>query len=202
MRIALIVEGKTEMALLPALRSFLETRLPGQMPKLDPDPYDGRVPKQGNLKREVERLLNDRQKPADAVIALTDVYTGSRDFIDAGDARAKMRHWVGGAETRFYPHAAQYEFEAWLLPYWRELQVLAGHNAASPGPNPELVDHSNPPSKRIRELFWRGKKRQYIKGRDAAKVLQNKDLSVSASVCPEFKAFLNTILSLCGATTI
>jgi hypothetical protein len=41
----------------------------------------------------VEKLLAGRY-PADAVVTLTDVYTGTRDPIDAADARAKMRDWL------------------------------------------------------------------------------------------------------------
>jgi hypothetical protein len=35
MRIAILVEGKTEMAFKPYLQDFLRTRLAGPMPKLD-----------------------------------------------------------------------------------------------------------------------------------------------------------------------
>ena len=37
------------------------------------------------------RIIFEGRKPADAVIALTDVYTGTDDFTDAADAKAKMR---------------------------------------------------------------------------------------------------------------
>ena len=78
----------------------------------------------------VENLLNTQGR-ADAVIALTDVYTGKGDFRDAADAKAKMRNW-GGRNDRFYPHAAQHDFEACLLPYWSEIQKVAGHNKNAP----------------------------------------------------------------------
>ena len=172
------------------------------MPKLKPVPYDGRLPKSGKLKREVERLLVDRKQPADAVIALTDVYTGGNDFVSAHDAKSKMRQWVGG-EPRFHPHAAQYEFEAWLLPYWSEIQRLAGHNLSPPAIDPETVDQGNPPSHRIREIFRRGKRRgDYVKWRDAARILRDQDLSVAVNACAELKAFVNTILELCGGELI
>src|SRR5947207_8053873 len=105
MKIAIIVEGETERAFLPQLRAFLSTRLAGRMPKLDPVPYDGRIPKGEKLKRVVERLLDYGKAPADAVIALTDVYTGTKppDFVDAADARAKMAQWVG-PNRAFHPH--------------------------------------------------------------------------------------------------
>lgn len=175
------------------------------MPRLDMVSYHHRIPKGDNLRRDVERLLGGRN-PADAVIALTDVYTGPPppppDFSYASDARKKMREWVG-QEPRFHPHAAQYEFEAWLLPYWSDLQRLAGHNAAAPGSNPEKVNHNNPPSKRIEELFRRGTRREsYSKTRDAARILRDADLSVAVGKCAELKALVNTILSLCGGETI
>jgi hypothetical protein len=133
------------------------------------------------------------------VIALTDVYTGTNDFIDAADAKRKMREWVGSNE-RFHPHAAQHDFEAWLLPFWAEIQELAGHTKAAPQGKPESVNHHRPPSHHIREIFRTGSSgRDYSKPRDAARILRGKDLSVAANKCPELKAFLNTILALSGA---
>lgn len=120
MRIALIVEGKTEAAFLPALRKYLEVLLAGNMPAIRAVTQNGRIPKDEALKRLVENLLSG-PPPCDAVIALTDVYTNknltTRDFTDAADAKLKMREWVGD-NPKFYPHAAQHDFEAWLLPYW------------------------------------------------------------------------------------
>ncbi len=157
MKIALIIEGKTEKAFLPVMRNFLERHLPGNMPNIDPFPYNGRIPVGDRLKRIVENLLSG-SRAADHVIALTDVYTGSQppDFQDASDAKAKMRQWIGN-EDRFHPHAAQYEFEAWLLPYWQTIQRLAGHNRQKPLGNPEMVNLNNPPSQRLREIFEIGK---------------------------------------------
>ncbi len=159
MRIALFVEGKTGTAFLPFLREYLKRRLAGTMPKLDPVPYDGRIPTGDKLRRVVHRLFNDRRQPADHVIALTDVYTGSRppDFPTATDAKNKMRKWVG-EEPRFHPHVALHDFEAWLLPYWPVIQRLAGHNRSVPAGNPERVNHGNPPAHRIREIFRIGKR--------------------------------------------
>ncbi len=89
------------------------------MPRLDMFPYNGRIPIREELRRKVETLLSGRQ-PSDAVIGLTDVYTGTNDFVDAADAKAKMRQWVN-YNPAFHPHAAQHDFEAWLLPVWRQL---------------------------------------------------------------------------------
>ncbi len=202
MKIALLIEGQTERVFLPHLRRFLEPRLPERMPRLDPVPYDGRIPTGERLKREVERLLRNGMPPADAVIALTDVYTGTTDFRDAQDAKSKMRTWVGN-NNRFFPHAAQYEFEAWLLPFWETIQRLAGHNMRSPGGSPESVNHTRPPTVRIREIFEAGNRnRFYIKPRDANRILRENNLGDSALACPELRSLLNTILRLCGGQDV
>ena len=141
---------------------------------------------------------------SDYVIALTDVYTGTTppDFDDAEDAKSKMRAWVGN-DQRFRPHAAQFEFEAWLLPYWDQIKVIANHNQGAPPGNPETVNHNNPPARRIAEIFRRGRCRDdYSKTRDATKILQGQDLSIAINQCPELKALVNTVLDVCGDQTI
>jgi len=110
MKIAILVEGTTEVAFRAKLRDFLQTRLAGKMPQIKFIPQDGRIPKEGKLKRLVENLLSG-QSAYDAVIALTDVYTGTKDFKDAKDAKTKMMDWVGN-NPQFYPHAALHDFEA------------------------------------------------------------------------------------------
>jgi len=188
---------------MPYLRKFLETHLSGRMPRLDPVPYDGRIPSGDKLRRDVTNLLSGKN-PADYVIALTDVYTGTNppDFVDANEARNKMIQWVGD-EPRFYPHAAQHDFEAWLLPYWPTIQSLAGHNHRGPTGNPEQVDHSKPPAHWIREIFEIGQCRDsYVKPRDAGRILRKNDLSVAINQCSELRAFVNRIISVCGGNVI
>jgi hypothetical protein len=193
-KIAILMEGKTEEVFLPTLRRFLDKRLPGRMPKLVSHRCNGRVEKGDALRRPVEKHMHTG---ADAVIALTDVYTGGTDFVDAADAKRKMHEWVGRTE-RFFGHAAQYEFEAWLLPYWADIQRLAKSGRGAPAVKPELVNHNRPPSVWISEVFETGKSgRSYSKARDAARILRDYDLTIAANACPELKMFLNTILRLC-----
>lgn len=201
MKIAILVEGQTERAFKPHLMAFLAGRLAGRMPSLDMFLYTGRIPKENALRRAVENLLGGRH-PANAVIGLTDVYTGTDDFIDAADAKTKMRQWVG-QNAAFHPHVAQHDFEAWLLPYWKDIQKLAGHNRTAPAGLPEQVNHTHPPSYHIREIYRVGTCRDdYSKPRDANRILRDKDLAVAAAQCPELKAFLNTIISLSGGQPI
>jgi hypothetical protein len=199
MRIAILVEGKTEVAFMPSLRNFLSSRLE-HMPRLVPKPYNGRIPKKDKLRRVVENHLTIDNY--DAVMALTDVYTGTKDFKDAEDAKKQMREWVGD-NPKFYPHAAPYDFEAWLLPFWSTIQKRAKHNKSAPGGNPEQVNHDNPPSKRIKEIYELGKSpKSYDKAIEAPKILEQNNLMISIQACPELKAFINTILTLCESELI
>lgn len=195
-RIAIIVEGTTEEVFKQYLDNLLAARLAETgNPRLRFVAKDGRIPKGDLLKRDVTRLLMNH----DDVIALTDVYTGSdpRDFESAEDAKAKMRQWVGD-NPRFHPHAAQYEFEAWLLPYWPQIRRLSGTNRQSSSRSPETVNHNKPPSMFLDEAYRTGRKRAYRKTLDGTAILRGQDLAVSAAACLELKAFLNTILSLSG----
>ena len=197
MKIAIIVEGKTEKAFIPYLREYLKIHLRENIPKLDLVPYDGRIPKEEKLKRVVNHLLRGK-RAADYVMALTDVYTGSTppDFQNAADAKTKMRQWTEN-NPRFHPHAAQYDFEAWLLPYWETIQRLSKHNRNAPSGNPEDINHGRPPSYWIKEIFEIGACRDsYIKPRDAGRILKGNDLSVAVRQCPELKSFVNTIILL------
>jgi hypothetical protein len=197
MNIAILVEGKTESVFMPKLRDFIKPRV-SQMPRLRAIVYNGRVDKGDKLRRKVENLLDEYE----AVIALTDVYTGTKDFLNAADAKAKMSVWVGN-NPKFYPHAAQHDFEAWLLPFWSTIQELAKYKKSAPSGHPEQVNHDKPPSYHLKEIFEIGKGRDsYIKTRDAKRILEKNDLLVAAKACPELKSFLNTILSLCGGEII
>jgi len=187
MKIAILVEGATESAFRDKLREFLQKYLSHNMPRLKFIPQDGRIPKEDKLKRLVENLLSGKDA-YDAVIALTDVYTGTRDFVDAADAKAKMTTWVGN-NPKFYPHTACHDFEAWLLPYWQTIQKIAKHN--------------KPPSYWIKEIFKLGDcKRDYSKIIDGKAILKNQDLMVAIQACPELKAFVNRIIVLCDGEVI
>jgi hypothetical protein len=198
MKIVVLVEGATEDAFKQKLNDFLKIKLGQQMPKLKFSPQDGRIPKGDKLKRVVENFLSSGY---DAVIALTDVYTGTDDFKDAADAKTKMREWVGN-NPNFHPHAAVHDFEAWLLPYWTTIQKLAKHNLKAPKGTPETVNHNKPPSYRIKEIFECGNSGSYSKVIHGKRILMDNELMIAIQACPELKAFVNTIISLCDRTQI
>lgn len=199
MKITIIVEGRTEKVFMRPLRAHLAKFLTGKMPNLDALPYNGPIPREDKLKGHVRRLLQGRE-PSDYVIALTDVHIDGKNpiFKDSEDAKSQMRAWVGD-EPRFFPHVAQYDFEAWLLPYWDEILKLAGHNKKEPAKNPESVNHGKPPAYLLNELFRTGSaKRRYVKTRDARRILENQNLSIAIDRCGELKSLVSRILTLCG----
>ncbi|MEH2381013.1 MAG: DUF4276 family protein [Nostoc sp.] len=200
MKIAILVEGATEVAFKEKLREFLQTRLGQQMPRLKFIPQHGRIPKEEKLRRVVENLLTGNSA-YDAVIALTDVYTGTNDFQDAADAKAQMMEWVGN-NPRFYPHTALHDFETWLLPYWKTIQSLAKHNRSAPSGSPETVNHQKPPSYWIKEIFKSGGRQDYDKPIHGTKILKDNDLMIAIQSCPELKAFVNQIVSLCDENQV
>ena len=177
MKIAILVEGETENAFKEKLHEFLKSFLKQEMPRLDFKPQHGRIPKEGKLKRVVENLLNNNGY--DAVIALTDIYTGTKDFQTAEDAKAKMMQWVGN-NPKFYPHVALHDFEAWLLLYWNTIQKLVAHNRSAPSGSPETVNHNKPPAYRIKEIFELGKSgNSYNKPIHGKRILKGNDLMVA-----------------------
>jgi hypothetical protein len=113
-----------------------------------------------------------------------------------------MTDWAGN-NLNFYPHTALHDFEAWLLPYWSTIQRLAKHNRSAPSGFPETVNHNKSPAYRIQEIFEIGQcKSSYDKPIHGKAILKNHDLMIAIQACPELKAFVNTIISLCKGQVI
>jgi hypothetical protein len=108
-----------------------------------------------------------------------------------------MMIWVD-KNPKFYPHTALHDFEAWLLPYRTTIQKLAKHNRSATSGSPETVNHQKPPSYWIKEIFSSGKReKDYNKVIDEMAILEKNDLMIAIKYCPELKAFVNRIISLC-----
>lgn len=199
MTIVLLVEGDTETALKASLKRFLDERAQAEnKPAVRLKTKDIMSLNSQRLGRRVKLELSD--PTVMAVVGLIDVYP---NFSDAADAKRFLRQAVGDA-PRFYAHAAQFEVEAWLLPYWDAICQRVGVRQSPPASLPEQVNLQNPPSRRLGELYQRAKPRprKYVKTIEMAAILHNKDLTVAAAQCPEFKAFLNTLLTLGGLSPL
>lgn len=199
MTIVLLVEGDTERALKDHLKAFLDQRagLEGK-PKVRLETRSGVGHTKGQFRKRVQLEL---AKPGvTAIVALIDVFPG---YANASAAKADLIDKAGNAPG-FYAHAAQYDVEAWLLPFWTDICQRVGVAQQAPGNDPEQVDQNKPPSYRLKELYQlaRPRPRKYVKTTEMYDVLRNKDLLIIAQKCAEFKAFINTLLTLSDLTPL
>ncbi len=195
MRIVVLCEGRTEQALKRGIHDFVNSRMSGgEKVGVDTRSFDGPTVRR-KLARIVELSLT--REDTTGVIALTDVYP---DFSNAAEAKAALQRFAGnaGKNRRFRAHAAQFDIQASLMPFWDDiagqLEVRAGH----PGANPEEINNQRPPSHHIKELYRRAKQ-HYEKVIDAPKWLTGERLERAAGRCPELKSFLDSLLEFAGA---
>jgi hypothetical protein len=191
LKIVLLVEGKTETAVKEALKTFLDAEAAQQgRPRVGvtTKPLDSKLLNAQRVRDQV--ALNLRDPDVLCVVALIDVYPA---FASAHQAKAFLRS-AGGADPRFHVHAAQFDVEAWLLPFWQAICQKLRIQRQPPGGNPEQVNQQKPPSRWLSELY-RMARRSYDKPRDARAILAGKNLRTIAAQCPEFKLFLNTLLN-------
>jgi hypothetical protein len=195
--IVLLVEGETEIALKRNLKEFLDQRAAAhKQPRVRLQTRKIKSTSPEALGRQIKLELQSRN--TEAVVDLIDVFP---QFQRANAAAAKRflieaAHKVG-VTRGFYAHAAQYDVEAWLLPYWDDICRRIGATQGRPGSDPEQVDGNKPPSYRLQELY-RNTGRNYVKTTEMSAILKDKDLVVAANACVELKSLLNTLLQLSG----
>lgn len=130
------------------------------------------------------------------MIALVDV-KGPKRFSNAQEAIAFLQECHPSEDRRFRPHAAQFEVEAWLLPFWDDICKRLKVNSQAPAANPEAVNHALPPSHHLFELYRKAKpSRRYDKVRDAPTILTAKNLPTAAKACPQLGALLRSLEEL------
>ena len=195
MSIVLLVEGRTEGALTNKIKEFLDQRAHAHgHPKVALKPKPIVNTDEADLGRRIKLELQNAR--VIAVVGLIDVFP---NFKNAEAAKNFLRSAANkaGVVEGFYAHAAQYDVEAWLLPYWDDICRRLGVNQGRPGNDPEQVDDIKPPSYHLKGLYQRANPpRKYVKTTQMPAILKNKDLTISANACPEFKSLLNTLLKL------
>jgi len=197
--IVLLAEGDTEAALGEHLKAFLRLRADHETrPNI-------RLVTRARIENNAQRLREQVARELDdarviGVIALVDVFPR---FGNAAEAKAWLRTATGNP-ARFHAHVAQHDVEAWLLPYWDDICRRVNVQRRRPGAHPEQVNSQQPPAYRLQELYRlaRPKPRKYSKPIEMRELLRGKDLTLSAAACPEFKALLNTLLTLSGLTPL
>jgi hypothetical protein len=114
--IVLLVEGSTEKTLTDQLKEYLDQRatLVGR-PRVALRAVKIKSTEPHALGQQI-RLQLQTQNTTD-VVGLMDVFP---HFTDALAVKTFLRGVAecAGVTQHFYPHAAQYDVEAWLLPYW------------------------------------------------------------------------------------
>lgn len=199
MSVVLLAEGDTERALKEHLKLFLDHRaiIEGK-PRITLLSRSYLSLRKDKLRRQVQLLLDESS--IEAVVALIDVFP---NFADATEAKAWLRESAGESKG-FYAHAAQFDVEAWLLPYWDDICRRLKLEKRRPGAHPEHVDGHRPPAYHLDELYRQAKPkaRKYNKPIEMREVLRGKDLTVAADACPEFKSLLNTLLALHGLAAL
>ena len=197
MTVVLLVEGATETALKSHLKRFLDQRASQEgKPKLALRTKPFRtMPTEKQLRKRLSLELRDNR--VTAVIGLLDVYP---NFGSAAEVKELMRR-AAGYDERFYAHAAQFDVEAWLIPYWEFICNRIGVPRSRPGSNPEQVNNTNPPSKRLGALYQIAK-RKYKKPIEMNAILERQDLTLAARECRELRLLLNTLLRLGGLTLL
>lgn len=195
MRIVVLCEGTTEAALKGAIHEFVNRRTStGGRTGIATRSMDGHV-----LRKKLPKLidlygaLNDVR----GIIALTDVYPR---FRSANEARGSLQRLADTSAhvEKFRAHAAQFELEAWLMPFWSEIARSLRLRARPPGAKPEEINDENPPSKRLATLYTQAKQ-HYEKVIDGPKWLTAERLERAANECPELKSFFNSLLELSEA---
>jgi hypothetical protein len=196
--IVLLAEGRTEVALREPLKAFLDARAAAEgHPKVALRIKDILTLNPGKLRARIRNELASMD--VTAVIGLIDVYP---NFSTAAEARGFLCE-AAGDTPRFYAHSAQYDVEAWLLPYWDDICRRLGVSRPAPGSQPELVNRTRPPSVRLMELYRLAQPpRKYTKPIEMAAILKGKDLTIAARQCAELKALVNTLLGLSGLSPL
>jgi hypothetical protein len=192
--VVVMAEGDTERAACGPLKQFLDQRA-GTRPKvrLQINSFHGAL-KESEVRGRAQKFLSDPN--VIGVVALLDLYPQFKNGLS--DARKTVTAWMP-KNRRCHVHFAKHDFEAWLLLGWDAILSQSGvKSGLKPwGLHPEEINHNNPPAHRLTDLFQRGcPPRKYKKPIDGKKLFEKLDLPEVAKVCPEFKAFLNTLLTL------
>lgn len=199
--VVVLCEGKTEAAIRNGLREVVQRHCVGdQQSSIKTIALGGTL-----FCEKTRRYVGQYAKQPDVkgIVALTDVYP---EFSNADDARRALTEHVGdkAGRVKFRAHAAKFEIEAWLLPFWDEIATSIGSALKGPKAPPENVNELKPPSVWLHELFRKTPKRKgrFEKAAHGPKWLTADRLEKAATFCPELKAFLNSLIELAGGEVI
>lgn len=199
MKFILFVEGHTEnKAISTFLKRWLDPKL-SQPVGIQTVRFDGwaELVKDSPTKAELHLKRND----VIAVIALLDLYgpTFYPPHAKTADeryawAKKDLEKKVG--QPKFFQFFAVHEIEAWLLsdpfifpnPVQRSVQAISQ--------SPETVNSTNPPAKRLADIYKKEIKRKYKKVVFGKDLFSRLDPNLAYRKCPRLKQLLDEVLRL------
>ncbi|HLX42809.1 MAG TPA: DUF4276 family protein [Bryobacteraceae bacterium] len=196
MKIALHVEGETERHLPEFFKRWLDPKLV-QPIGIHPIVFEG---VQDYLRHACGRARRDLESGAlIGGVGLIDLYGSGLTYPD-GTIEQKYRAAKHDLERRvahprFRQHFAVHETEAWLF----SDTAIFPDAIASELPktaNPETINFQNPPSKRLKDLYFRKLSKKYKKPVEGSSMFRKLDPEKAYARCPFLQVLLDDLLEL------
>ena len=183
-RLVIIVEGYTEYY-------FVTRILKKHLPHLHIEAINLQG---GNI--SVELVINSVKKVIsnfDYVTTLIDYYGFNNPNQTSSADELENQMSASIAKDSFLPYLQQHEFEALLFANKQMIEEKLGSNnqiqkITSP---PEEINHDNPPSKRLLNIFP-----QFIKTSDGIAILESTDWNLLRKQCPRFSHWIQKLENL------
>jgi hypothetical protein len=204
MKFVLFAEGYTEHKAVPAfLKRWLDPKLSKPV-GIQSVRFDGwaELVKDAPVKAELYLSKGD----VIAVIALLDLY-GPTFYPDDKNTPDKRYEWAKRyleekvGLNKFFQFFAVHEVEAWLLSDPSIFPTSVRRQVAGLSQSPERVNNTNPPAKRLNDVYSRQTKRRYKKVVYGKDLFAKLDPHVAYGKCPHLKEFLDGMLKLAKDAT-
>lgn len=199
MEFRLFVEGETEQKAVPAfLKKWLDPRLSTSV-GIKAVRFDGWPELVKDSPTKAKLYLS--QNNVIAVIALLDLY-GPTIYPKTQDTPTKRYTWAKQHleqkvdNPRFFQFFAVHEVEAWLLCDPSIFPPAIKPSVDKISQNPEAVNNTTPPSKRLDNIYKRETKRSYKKVTHGKYLFSHLDPNKAIKQCPHLKQLLEKMLKL------
>ncbi len=218
MRLKIVCEGRTEKGLRKLIQRIINDRFPDRESRrkisIGYDFMEGVPEVLKELDALSEKSINDG---CERVLCLIDLHNIHEHFPEALNRALSGKNFLrmeiservdwlkrnitahllpGHLRNRVRIHIALHETEAWFLADPDTLSMALGKKMTCKYPDPEAVDDEKPPHRRLRERY------SYKKSSHGRKCLEELDYELVARKCPQFRAFLDDVLSFAEQAVI
>ena len=213
MKIRIYCEGKTEQGLkelLTPIREELQVKGLGVII----GSYHGNTKLLKKIGRATKEAISEG---CPAVFCITDLYNVHIAFTKELRNALGNRNWLSMEvseqvdwlkthittqcvskeyHNKFYPHIAVHDIEALMFADQDKIKHRLKVVSIGRFPSPECIDHNNPPTKQLNELFRTHLKRKYKKTTDGINLLRSIDFALVYDKCTYFAAFVDDLRSI------